>query len=70
MITVITQSGNTYHFRMHQTKTQITGRIVSLEADGEELESIKREFVNIPFTKSARTMIWKAEFARFIWENL
>lgn len=44
--------------------------IISIYADGKELEFIKDNFVNIPCRIGASTATWRGEFARFIYDNL
>ncbi len=46
-----------------------TRDITLLAADGDELESIRTQFYNIPITKGNRCE-WRDEMARFIYSNL
>lgn len=43
--------------------------IISVQADGDELDYVKVMFTNIPFNNSCRVQIWHGEFARFIIRN-
>lgn len=71
MITVLSSNGSVIKIKIGQLhKPEIINRIVSLTADGEELERIKQEFANIPFSRTAKSVVWKGEFARHIYDNL
>lgn len=53
------------------TNGSITQReIVSLQADGDELELIKNSFTNIPIPMKKRVVKWFGEMAQFIFANL
>lgn len=50
-------------------------QVLSVVADGAELDHIKEEFANLPYRKEGmrgthRTNVWRGEMARFIWDNL
>lgn len=42
--------------------------VISIQADGHELEYISLRFQNIPYC--GRICIWHGEYAKFIFENL
>lgn len=44
--------------------------VMEIQADGDELEYIKRNFTNVPFHNSRRVMYWFGEMAQFIFANL
>lgn len=44
--------------------------ILSIQADGDELDEIRLRFDHIPLPKHRNSVIWRGEFAQFIWENL
>ena len=48
----------------------ILGKIISVFADGDELDFILRNWVNIPYMKGARSMIWLGSIAGSIAFNL
>ena len=43
---------------------------VVIQADGDELEYVRNNFVNLPIRKNSRTCLWEGGFARFILDNL
>lgn len=43
--------------------------VVFVQADGDELEHIRKRFANIPLSMN-RVQIWRGDFAMFIAENL
>jgi hypothetical protein len=70
MITVISIRGARATMKMGQPKPDILNKIVSLTATGEELEAIKKLFVNIPMKPGAKQMEWRNDWAQFIFDNL
>lgn len=44
--------------------------IIDISADGDELGFIRDTFKNIPDAHTKRVVVWKGEFARFIYDNL
>ncbi len=59
------QGGNHLSERMIMSPLNVT----YLQADGDELDAILRQFKNIPHTKD-RVQIWYREMAQFIASNL
>ena len=43
---------------------------LEVQADGPELEHIKKSFVNLPYNKLAWMQLWKGEWAQFIYDNM
>jgi hypothetical protein len=69
MITVLSTNGSVIHLKIGMRTPNIINRIVSLTADGEELEKIKRDFINLVYPKTDR-VVWKGDMARFIYDHL
>lgn len=44
--------------------------VISIQADGHELEFIAKNFSNIPIPKTNSVVIWYGEMARFILSNI
>lgn len=44
--------------------------IVSIQADGDELEAIINQFANLLYSKQARVQTFRGETAQFIYEHL
>lgn len=44
--------------------------VMEVQADGNELEAIKRQLENIPFAKGKRVVRWFGDDARFIIANI
>ncbi len=47
-----------------------SNKVVSIQADGHELEYIKINYINIPLVSDMRVLNWNGEFARFIFHHL
>lgn len=48
-----------------------TIQVLSVMAEGRELEHIIHEFINLPYTNRAgRSCVWRGDLARFIFDNL
>lgn len=45
-------------------------QVLDIYADGEELEYIRDYFVGIPMKRRAHGVLWRGEFARFIFDNM
>lgn len=45
-------------------------QVLSVYADGHELEYIGTFFTGIPYRLVSRSNLWRGEIARFIWDNL
>ncbi len=58
---------NDYHFLKSLAQQFDTG-FFEVQADGDELEKIRRNFSNIPMS-SARVVRWHGDIARFIVSN-
>jgi hypothetical protein len=49
----------------------ITGKeVTAIQADGHELEAIRKKFTNIPDAPGERVVLWRGEIAQFIVDNL
>lgn len=42
----------------------------TVQADGDELEYLRRTFENLPFSNRSRVQTWRGDFAQFIADNL
>jgi hypothetical protein len=45
-------------------------QVLSVYADGHELEYISHYFANVPCVRDKYSTLWRGEWARFIWDNL
>jgi hypothetical protein len=45
-------------------------KVLSVQADGGELDHIRHAFTNLPFNYSRRVQVWHGDFAEFILRNL
>jgi hypothetical protein len=70
MITVVIHKVGKVALKIGQPKPIVATRIVSLAADGEELQEIYRLFKNIPFRLDTKRVEWTGEVAAFIFNNL
>ena len=46
------------------------GEVISVYADGDELDEILLRIEGIPVAKHKRSQTWRNDFAKFIWENI
>jgi hypothetical protein len=46
-----------------------TSQLVEIQLDGDELEYLIENFVNIPYSRKARIQNWYGDMAKFIVEN-
>lgn len=44
--------------------------VIEIQADGHELEHIRKRFTNIPDVPGARVVTWSGDIARFIYNHL
>lgn len=50
---------------------EIKSQYVSeIQADGDELEFLKENFVNLPYPKNARVVIWHGDLAKTIFQSI
>lgn len=64
----------TWHLNSRNSKpaldyTKFSERVVSFQADGHELESIRIRLPNVPITLGG-VCKWRGEMAQFIYDNL
>jgi len=57
----------TWHCNSDKPQTEFS-KIISIQADGDELELIRKRFQNTPICFGI--CIWKGEMANFIYDNL
>ena len=70
MITIVSSQGAVVHLRRGQAKPEIANRIVSITVSGDELQDLKEMFTSLPYNKFKKEMIYKGDFARFLYDNL
>lgn len=61
--------GTLKHLRVKEL-TQAAGYEFCLTADGHELESLKEQFIGVPFSTKARVQEWRGDIAYFMATHL
>lgn len=69
MLTTFSSIGDNITWHIGEKKTMVIG-ILSIQADGDELDYIITNFTNIPHHKTARVQTWFGDMATFIYTNL
>ncbi len=54
----------------HLKEPEFIANVVSVFADGHELEHIENSFANVPFRRVKRVVSWYGDMAKFIVANL
>lgn len=61
---------NNTPWRVGEQRPVMKEDIKTIQADGNELLYLRSRFTNLPFTSHRPVVIWRGEFARFIYDNL
>lgn len=70
---VFSDSNKEHHWHVGHSTANIndyTKSCVFIQADGDELEAIRRQFSNVPISNNRRVMRWKGAMAEFIALNI
>jgi hypothetical protein len=64
------EENHDHHWLVGHPKPLFGGECTSVYATDEELIYIRNNFDNLPFPSGAGKVVWRKEFAQFIYDNL
>lgn len=59
-----------HYWAVSKPKPLFGGACIEVYATGEELVYVRNNFDNLPFPAGASKVVWKGDFAQFIYDNL